>query len=193
MKSFLKISFVILVYLGLQGCASVSPHLSAVPPAQKSVTPAKGKALVIFMRPSNYGGAIQATVYDDTKYIATVSAGTHVAYQAEPGKHTFMVVSEAADFMGADLKAGKTYYALVQARMGLWRARFSLEPVNLNVTTTQIAEWLNDTQRMEPNAGGTQWAAANQGDINEKKTAYMQKWMSKEASERPMLMMNSGR
>lgn len=61
------------------------------------------------MRPSNYGGAIQVTVFDDTRYIATVSADTHVAYQAEPGKHTFMVVSEAADFMNADLTAGKTY------------------------------------------------------------------------------------
>lgn len=193
MKSFLKISFIVLVYLGLQGCASVSSHLSAVPPSQKSVSPEKGKALVIFMRPSNYGGAIQATVFDDTKYIATVSAGTHVAYQAEPGKHTFMVVSEAADFMGADLKAGKTYYSLVQARMGFWRARFSLAAVNLNVTATQIAEWLDETKRMEPNAEGLQWAAANHSDIQTKKTEYMKKWLSKPASERPMLLRNSGR
>lgn len=193
MKNILKISIVLLVYLGLQGCASVSSHLNEVPAAQKKVSPEKGKALVIFMRPSMFGGAIQATVFDDMKYIATVSAGTHVAYQADPGKHTFMVVSEAADFMGANLAAGKTYYSLVRARMGFWRARFSLTAVNSDVSMSQLAEWLNETKRMEPNAEGQQWAAANNDSIKAKKVEYMQKWMQKSASERPMLLMNSGR
>ncbi len=193
MKSFLKISLVVFVYLILQGCASISPHLSAVPPGQEKVSPEKGKALVVFLRPSNYGGAIQATVFDGAKYIATVSAGTRVAYQAKPGKHTFMVVSEAADFMGANLKVGKTYYSLVQARMGFWRARFSLAPVNLNTTTYQIDEWLSETKRMEPNAEGVRWAEYNQSDIDTKRTDYMQKWLSKPAGDRPMLLINSGR
>jgi len=193
MKSILKISLVLFVYLGLQGCASVSSHLTEVPASQKKVNPETGKALVIFMRPSVFGGAIQATVFDGTEYIATVSAGTHVAYQAKPGKHTFMVVSEAADFMDADLEAGKTYYSLVQARMGFWRARFSLKAVNSDVTTTQIAEWLTETKRMEPNAEGRRWAVENQGSIEAKKVEYMQKWLSKPANDRPMLLRNSGR
>lgn len=192
MKTIIKISLILIVYLGLQGC-SVSPHLTEVSLEQKTVYPKRGKALVIFMRPSFYGGAIQATVFDDTKYIATVSAGTHVAYQAEPGKHTFMVVSEAADFMDADLQAGKTYYSLVEARMGFWRARFSLKAVNSDVSTTQIAEWLTETKRMEPNAEGRKWALENQGSIDAKKVEYIQKWMAKSASERPILLKSSGR
>lgn len=192
MKSILKISFILVVYLGLQGC-SVSQHLTEVPLDQKTVYPKRGKALVIFMRPSFFGGAIQATVFDDTKYIATISAGTQVAYQAEPGKHTFMVVSEAADFMGADLEVGKTYYSLVEARMGFWRARFSLKAINSDITTTQIAEWLNETKRMETNSEGMKWAVENQASIEAKKTEYMQKWMSKSANDRPMLLRGSGR
>lgn len=192
MKTIVKISLILIVYLGLQGC-SVSPHLTEAPLEQKKVYPKRGKALVIFMRPSFFGGAIQATVFDDTKYIATISAGTQVAYQATPGKHTFMVVSEAADFMAADLQAGKTYYSLVEARMGFWRARFSLKAINSDVTTTQIAEWLSETKRMIPNAEGEKWAIENQSSINSKKVEYMQKWMSKSASERPMLLKNSGR
>lgn len=193
MKSFIKISSVVLVYLVLQGCASISPHLTKAPLSQKTIVPEKGKALVIFARPSLFGGAIQATVFDGDKYIATVSAGTHVAYQAKPGKHTFMVVSEAADFMGAELVAGKTYYSLVTTRMGLWRARFSLKPVNSNISMKQITEWLNETTRMTPNAAGLAWAQANRVSILEKKTEYMQKWMQKPKNDRPMLLRNSGR
>ena len=85
--------------------------------------------------------AIQSTVFDVTddapRMVGIVSAKTKIAYEVAPGEHHFMVVSEAADFMRADLAAGKTYYALVTPRMGVWRARFSLLPPNRNMNAAR--------------------------------------------------------
>ncbi|WP_210772111.1 hypothetical protein, partial [Rhodanobacter lindaniclasticus] len=59
---FMKWGFAILLVAGLTGCQSSmmvrSPANAAAP------TPAPGKALVVFMRPSSFGGAIQSSVYD---------------------------------------------------------------------------------------------------------------------------------
>src|SRR5678815_5415246 len=78
------------------------------------------QALVIFMRSSAMGGAVQASVFDVSgageKLVGIVSTGTKVGYYVAPGERTFMVVSEAADFMQANLVAGRTYYALVTPR-----------------------------------------------------------------------------
>ena len=183
----LKFIMLGLGFILLQAC-SVSPHVTAVPDAQKITKAPTDKALVIFMRPSSFGGAIQAVVYDDTNYISTISYQTQIAYETEPGKHLFMVVSEAADFMEADLKAGKTYYALVTPRVGWWRARFSLKPINDPATEPEFNEWFNETKRMQPNAQGKKWAQDNQQSVLDKKAEYYLKWMEKAENDRPKLI-----
>lgn len=86
-------------------------------------TPEKGKSLIVFMRPSSIGYAIQSSVFevkgDDVHLAGIVAAKKKVAYQVEPGKHLFMVVGESADFMSAELEKDKTYYALVTPRVGM--------------------------------------------------------------------------
>lgn len=135
--------------------------------------PAAGKALVMFLRPSALGLLIHASVHDGDKLIGMVPYNCKLAYQADPGKHTFMVVSEAADFMTADLEAGKTYYAQVVPRMGAWRARFSLWPV-------------------ENKPSAYEWEKASQSSILEKKEAYHRKWLTKSDAERPHLSATDG-
>ncbi len=186
MKIALKMVLLGLIYASLQAC-SVSTHIVAVPDAEKTKQPAADKAMVVFMRPSSMGGAIQAVVYDDVKYISTISYGTQVAYETSPGKHLFMVVSEAADFMEAELQAGKTYYALVTPRMGFWRARFSLKAINNPASEPEFNAWFNETKRMRPNAEGEQWARDNQQSIIEKKAEYLPKWQQKSEYDKPRL------
>lgn len=61
-----------------------------------------------------------------------------------------MVVSEAADFMDAELETGKTYYALVTPRLGVWKARFSLRPMTaVELDGQQLREWLDACERIE--------------------------------------------
>ena len=178
MSKFLKFSVLLIVYLGLQACTSA--HLKPVANPQQTMKPQPGKAMVVFMRPSMFGGAIQSTVYDGQNYVSTVSAGTRVAYQADPGEHMFMVIGESADFMAATLNPNKTYYAVVSPRMGFWKARFSFKPVRKSESNEQLGEWLNSTELMEPNAEGIQWAKDNQADINSKWDTYLTEWKAKD-------------
>jgi hypothetical protein len=175
----------------LAACAST--HVTETPPEQKATGPEPGKALLYFMRPSMLGGAIQSTVYDGDRYIATVSAGTHVAYQAEPGRHMFMVIGENADFMQADLLADKTYTAVVAPRMGMWKARFSLNPNNGEYSEAQVSEWLASTKEVTVNDEGLRWAEENAASIQKKKAEDLPRWQAKPEPEKQILRAESGR
>src|SRR2546427_9977542 len=91
------------VMVSLPGCARRSALMPPGGGDASAVRPEPNRALVMFLRPGRYGGAIQAAVYDGESLIGISSSGTAIPYQAAPGRHLFMVVSEAADFLDADL------------------------------------------------------------------------------------------
>jgi hypothetical protein len=167
--------------------------MTVIPEVQRVSKPEMGKALVIFARTTSFGGAVQSTIYDNDQYIGTISAKTHTAYQAAPGKHMFMIVGESADFMRADLVTGKTYYALVVPRMGVWKARFSLAPIDAAKETMQIKEIHEDTKQVKPNQEGYAWAKDNAASVGEKKAEYLPKWESKSDSDKQTLRPEYGK
>jgi len=183
----------LVLILGMSaGCAFKSSDMRKVDPARAATSAATGdKAVVVFMRPSRLGGAIQSSVFDVTqpanqtdKLVGIVSSGTKVAYVTEPGEHLFMVVGENADFMTATLAGGKTYYVLVSPRMGWWKARFSLEPVHeAELGSSEFKEW-NGTELVENTAASTAWAKENWESIQDKKVDYLQTWNGKTPAER---------
>lgn len=193
MQHILKTSFILVAAFWFSGCTIMTSHMTPVLESQKELKPQPDKALVVFMRPSIFGGAIQSTIYDDQKYIGTVSANTKVAYQATPGEHLFMVIGESADFMRATLKAGYTYYARVAARMGLWKARFSFIPYNGEESEDTLQEWLKDTKLVKVNSAGLNWAVANRSSITSKHDEYLQDWNSKAEEDKQTLHTSSGR
>ena len=166
----------------LGGCAS--PVMKVSPEA--SYAPTSDKALIVFLRPSTLGGAIQSSVYDISgstdRFIGIVSAKTKTAYLTEPGRKTFMVVAENADFMEATLDAGKTYYALVSPRMGVVSARFSLLPIHNDTTSkyrtesNEFKDWVTSTHYVENTDASHAWYAQNKADVLAKKADYLQKW-----------------
>jgi hypothetical protein len=174
----------IVMLAGLSGCMSSKMVRSDA--MDHAPVPAPGKAMVVFLRASSYGGAIQASVYDtgaeSDQFIGIISSKTKIAWQADPGDHLFMVIGENADFMIAHLDAGKTYYALVSPRMGVWKARFSLLPIHTDVSakySTQSAdfrEWMQATAWVSNSAESEQWFRENASDVREKKNDYMRKW-----------------
>jgi len=190
MRNTLKFALIALVLIGLQACTSA--HLKPVADQKAAMKPQPGKSLVVFMRPSMFGGAIQSTVFDGEKYLTTVSAGTRFAYQATPGEHMFMVIGESADFMKASLVANKTYYAIVEPRFGVWKARFSFIPVRKDKPFSEIKSWLDSTQLMEPNEQGFQWAKENTADIRAKHLEYIAKWKAKDKSAQAEQTLNAG-
>jgi hypothetical protein len=196
---FMQWSFAILLVAGLTGCQSSlmvrSPANAATP------TPAPGKALVVFMRPSSFGGAIQSSVYDThdstDDFIGIVSSKDKIGYQAEPGDHLFMVIAENADFMIAHLDAGKTYYALIKPRMGVWKARFSLIPIHkgadaqYSAQSDDFAKWMMATSWVTVTPQATQWYSEHATDIRAKKLDYMQKWAKASAQQKEELTLKA--
>jgi hypothetical protein len=185
---------VILLLIVSTGCAS--KHMSIVPKEKASYSPKPGKALLVFMRPSVFGGAIQSSVFrvasGTPEFVGIVSSQTKVAYYTDPGKHLFMVVGESADFMEANLQEGKTYYSLVTPRVGFWKARFSLRPVHQEqLKSKQFSDWYESCEWAENTPASYGWAKKNMDSIHEKMADNITKWKAK--PEKPILLPTDGR
>jgi hypothetical protein len=196
MRRLVKFLLLISVVMVFMGCAVQSAYMQPVGP-EVSYTPASNEAVVVFMRPSRMGGAVQSSVFDVTTdknvLVGVVSSKTKVAHKVKPGEHLFMVVGESADFMKANVKAGKTYYAVVTPRMGVWKARFSLDPVNkAELGKAEFKSWDNACKFVENTEASHQWARDNAASIQQKRTGYYQKWIAKPETERPVLNKEDG-
>ena len=182
--------FTLLGTLLLAGCASNPMD----PVADQTVQPpAPGMAQVVFMRDAYTGKAIVSSLYEvtdgKTQFIGVMANGTKIAYPTTPGKHTFMVVSEAADFMEADLLAGKTYYALVTPRMGLWKARFSLWPISNeadaahSLKSKNFKGWVEDTDLVTNSPKSLAWYERVKASVEKKRAEYWPVWQEKSAAD----------
>lgn len=155
--------------------------------------PSADMAQVVFMRSSFVGSAINASLFEvqgeENEFIGILANDTKIVREVEPGEHTFMVVSEAADFMKANLEAGKTYYAMVTPRMGVWKARFSFQPIRKNsdgefsTSSDQFGDWVQGTKRVENTEKSLLWAKNNAASIDSKRDAYFSKWQTKDSDE----------
>jgi hypothetical protein len=174
----------------MAGCASNPMALS---PQQELQPPPADKAQVVFMRSSFVGSAISATLYEvsngDIEFIGVLVDGAKIAYQTTPGDHAFMVVSEAADFMEADLSAGKTYYSIVTPRMGMWKARFSLWPIKtspdaeFHTGMDDFEKWVSKTKFMDNTDKSRAWYEGNKDSVKSKYEEYLPVWMNKSAED----------
>ncbi len=183
-------ALLLLATLVLGGCAS---NPMQVAPDQKLAAPTSQTAQVVFMRSSFVGSAINASVYDVTNdelvFIGIMANGTKLSHQVPPGKRRFMVVSEAADFMEADLAPGLTYYGMVTPRMGAWKARFSLWPIKKEAPAefhqgmADFKTWREGTQLVGMTPAAQQWFAANRADIEAKRKEYLVVWQRKSPKE----------
>lgn len=187
------------VLLLMSGCAStvkvVNPKVSE---------PDKGKALVLFMRPKRMenfmGGGAIAKLYDGDTYLGELPVKTQMAYQANPGKHLFMVANGNADFLEANLKAGKTYYIVVEPvptaaaiLLSSNNMGFTMRPQNGQIDQAGLDKWFKVMRQVEPTEAG--FKAAKKWDARRKKLkdAYYAKWTSKPKDKRPYLQADSGR
>jgi hypothetical protein len=179
---------VVLAVTLLAGCVTRNELMTRATQNVADLRPAAGKALVVFLRPEERAEETQAIVYDGTQFIGVV---WEFWYQADPGAHRFMVISEAADFMDADLVAGRTYYAQVRPRMGAWRARFSLRPLSATANASDIANWVTFCRLGIANEAGFRWAEENRPSVLDKKAKWEPVWVTK--PDRPILHADDGK
>lgn len=181
----------------LAACAGPVGHMRELPVDQQPATaPPAGKAAVVFMRPSSLGFAVASSVFqlkpDGDVFVGIVPAKRKLVYYVDPGSTRFMVISEAADFMAADLQAGRTYYALVTPRMGVWKARFSLRPLTAEeLGGEEFSGWFKECTYIENTPASHNWSKQHWDDIQEKKVKYLEKWEPR--TDKPFLRAQDGR
>ncbi len=192
-----KLLFLATVILLATGCASTKMLDRA---NQEVEVPTADKAQLIFMRSSSLGGAVQSTVFNitstDPEFIGILSTGKKLSYIVDPGEHMFMVIGESADFMGANLAGGKTYYAMVTPRMGAWKARFSMKPVrngadgDFQYESDRFQGWLTKTSFVENTPESIAWFNANLDSIVSKQTKYWESWLEKSPEDQAERTLN---
>jgi len=180
------------------GCAGTVKNMQELPAGSAEPVPQPGKAMVVFLRPSGVGFAVQSSVFElkDTQpsLAGILAAKAKVAYQVDPGKRMFMSIGANAEFMSAVLLQGKTYYAYVSPRMGMWKARFALEPRHRQeLESAEFKTDLNECRWVENTPQSSQWMSANLASIQTKRAEYFGDWQSKPESERPGLRPEDGR
>lgn len=184
----------------LGGCAGTVKHMQ--PSALEktaTVKPDPGKALLVFMRPSGLGFAVQSSVFKANpvgtgSLVGIVAAKAKVAYQVEPGQHLFMAIGESAEFMTADVLAGKTYYVRVEPRMGMWKARFALEPVKAAMLdSAELGNDLADCSWVERTTDSERWARENLSSVEAKRAEYYPKWQAEATDRKAALLPVDGR
>ncbi|MDX1296345.1 MAG: hypothetical protein R3302_08755, partial [Sulfurimonadaceae bacterium] len=103
------------------------------------------------------------------------------------------VVGESADFMEANVEAGKVYYATVVPRMGFWKARFSLDPLHkyeFDSKPEELHEWMADCEWVMKTPATQKWFEENAVDIDEKYRKYYEVWKVKD--EKPVMTVEDG-
>lgn len=127
-------------FLTLTGCAS-----SMMQPAVLQSTPESSEALVTFLRPSYFGGAIQFGIWDSDRFVGILEPGSYVQILVPPGEHVFLARAENWSYVHAELEAGRQYFILAKVFPGIWKARVAYDPIRQGdpETDADIANWLS--------------------------------------------------
>jgi len=148
---------------------------------------------VVFMQSSMVGKFNKSSIYEvtenGTKFIGILANKKKITYQTTAGKHTFMVVSEAADFMEADLLEGKTYYSIITPRMGAWKTRFSMWPIQnggnskYQIDSKDFEKWMKKAKDHTPGEKDQKWYQKHQENIEKKRLKYWPVWQQKSVDD----------
>ena len=156
MNAFIRNIFIFMLFSFLVGCGGSSALMK--PSINQKITRAdKNMAKIVFMRPSSVLGAINAELFEiangKIKLIGSVSMGNKIVHETVPGKKVYMAYGNRADFMLADVRAGKTYYSIIKPNWGT--GAFAPVPVRTDGTThfntgiPEFKDWVNDTTLVE--------------------------------------------
>lgn len=135
----------ILAILGLlllmTGCAS-----SMMQPVATQPAPDASRAMVTFLRPSYFGGAIQFGIWDSDQFVGILEPGSHIQILVPPGEHIFLARAENWSYVHAELEAGRQYFILAKVFPGIWKARVAYDPILRDdpQTDAEIGQWLSD-------------------------------------------------
>lgn len=205
MRLMTKTAVLAVFLASMAGCASTpqKPQVSVVEPAARITKPGPGKALVYFVRTSNFGWPFPAVLFDDDRHIGSIvlewdvekktAKKGYVAYEATPGPRMFSVYSENADFLPANLVAGKTYFVHVRSVIGMWKYRFYLSPQQGQLPQHELDEVIATGRQQVLTPDGVQVVKDSAEDLKQIKADWFPKYQARPASERLELRPQDGR
>ena len=198
MNSLMKRVSVVFLFLFLVGCGGSSILMK--PSANQAISPAsKQKAKIVFMRTSFVAGAINAELFEiangKMKFIGSIPTGSKISFETTPGKKVYMAYGIAADFMIADVRAGKTYYSIVRPNWGT--GGFAPTPIRtdstseFNTSTEDFKEWVSSTELIEPiPADAKKWFAVEQKNVLAQYKEYWKRFQAKTPNAKAERTMN---
>ncbi|MBU0729363.1 MAG: hypothetical protein KKE17_11695 [Proteobacteria bacterium] len=129
-----------LIMVMLSGCS-----ISMMMRTDTILEPDSAHAIVTFVRPSAFGGAIKLSLWDREKFIGILAARAQVQYLTEPGEHLFIAQDENWSYVKANLEAGKHYFIIGKVLPGVGKALVELDPVNKEDDyQKKTQQWLTD-------------------------------------------------
>jgi hypothetical protein len=127
------------LFLALAGCGGI--RFMARDDGAPRTAPAD-KALVNFVRPSNWGGGEDLPIFDGKKLIGNVEGKMIFPYLTTPGEHWFIANKGHVSVVKADLKAGQVYDIAVDIAPGAFSANVFLSPIGKGSERRgKVAEW----------------------------------------------------
>ncbi len=103
-------------------------HAGDKPPVQLPKPPA-GKGQIVFYRTGTImGAAMGCSVNEKGQKISSLGAGRYFILVTEPGRHEYMVHSEAKDILALEVEPDETQFAMCKIKMGIMAGRPDLSP-----------------------------------------------------------------
>lgn len=188
MKKILTLLVAPLILI-MGGCASNLMKPSASETVQ---APSGDMATIVFMRNSFVASAVGVEMFEivDGKlaFIGSLPTGNKIAHKTSPGKKVYMAYGTAADFMIADVRAGKTYYSIVRPNWGT--GGFAPTPIRkttseYNMQRPEFADWVKSTKLLELKKNeAEQWFAQNRQKYEDIYKEYWNRFEHKNANEK---------
>lgn len=184
----LGLTVLLAITLGSAGCAA--RYWDSAAPGSRITGPPPGTSLVYFVQPDLWSLRDAAFIFDDLYFVGAIGGGGHIAYVTVPGRHLFMVTSEAADFLEAELLPDRTYYVNVVRRWGISFARFSLAPAIQPDSIARAKALAANSTQLRQNDTARRWETGKHETIARLKISYFSKWEAR--PDRPFLPANAG-
>jgi hypothetical protein len=154
----MRLHMLALVLVALSGCGSAARYMVEQKPPV-ALTPAPGKALVVFVRPSKFAWAVSANIIDENgTFLGDMPAKGHFGVSMPPGQHMLVVWAENTDALVANLVPGKIYFVEVYPSMGAFSAHMHMRAVKPSSPAwAQRDRWIVDsTQFIVSDPAGAQ-------------------------------------
>jgi hypothetical protein len=119
----------LVIALSLAALPLAGPAVAG-PPATPIAIPAPptGKGQIVFFRNNAMGLAISCAVNENGTKVSSLPPGQYFVLVAEPGKHSYMVSSEAKDVLTLEVEPDETQFAICKIKAGIMAGRPTLLP-----------------------------------------------------------------